>query len=470
MSLVFRNSETLKGFDRWLRWAIQVFVQNTSDFPVSIFTLPVLENSHTIRLGQSVNTSGSMEFILVIYWIGPSADRSRGAILIDNSPSLRPGTYYAKELKQVLPPEVFERNPWQLMWLIPHLAIIAASISALLLTNIHWGYRLLLAAAIGHSYGCLMYLAHEILHGTVVKNSTLQNWLSGICMLPYCISPEHWKAWHNRSHHCHTSKTGRDPDSFGDVYMNRKAPFAKFTTKLAPGSGYLRSWFFMGFWFSFHALVTLFVHSKVFEYWKPAQRRKQLALFSAMVAFWAGVGYAVGPYNFAFVYLLPMVVANCVQMFYISTNHLFCDETQEENDPLINSLTVSTPRWVSWLHLNFGYHVEHHVMPYANSKHAPKIQAALKEHFGTRYHEMPLQQALRVLYETPPVHLSRQELVNMRTGVVYSTLGPNGELPRVVDQVAVPVRPRKRMKNRPAVVEVPAPESSAEDIKQNRAA
>lgn len=382
-------------------------------------------------------------------------------MLIENQPSLQPSSYYAKTLRQELPPEVFQRNLLQILWLPLHLAVIAAAIYAQLSYSLDWWWRVLLAVVIGHSYGCLMYLAHEILHGSVLKSRSWQTWLGGLCMLPYCIGPEHWRAWHNHSHHCHTSKSGRDPDSFGNVHMIMKVPIAKFTAKLAPGSGYLRSWLFMGFWFSFHAVVTLFVHSKYYAYWPPAQRRRQIALFAAMVGFWATVGYQVGPYDFAFIYALPIVVANCVQMVYISTNHLFCDATEEENDPLANSLTVSTPRWVSWLHLNFGYHVEHHIFPYINSKHAPRIQAALKKRFGNRYHEMPLTQALRVLYETPPVHLSRSELVDLRDGTVYSTLGADGELPHVIDHVPVPVRPRKRV--RPA-------DSSEEPAESKRAA
>lgn len=325
-----------------------------------------------------------------------------------------------------------------------HLIVIGAAAAFLLTTNAHWGFRLLSAILIGHSYGCLMYLAHEILHGSVVKNSRLQSWLSGLCMLPYCIGPEHWRAWHNRLHHCHTSKSGQDPDSFGNIAMQRQTSFARFVAKLAPGSGYRRSWLFMGYWFSSHALVTLFVHSKLYNYWPPQQRRRQIALFVAMAGFWGAVLTLVGPYHFAFLYVLPMVVANCVQMSYIATNHLFCDETEAQNDPLANSLTVSTPRWINWLHLDFGYHVEHHIFPYVNSKHAPRIQAALKERFGTHYHEMPITRAWRVLYQTPPVHLSRKELVDLRDGTVYSTLGTQGELPKVIDQVSVPVRPRKR--------------------------
>src|SRR5258707_8332788 len=111
---------------------------------------------------------------------------------------------YAKELRDDLPAESFQRNPARLWWLPAHLALVGGVACTLLTTDIHWGLRLLLSVVIGHSYGCLMYLAHEILHGSVVKSSRLQNWISGVCMLPYCIGPAHWKAWHNRAHHGHT--------------------------------------------------------------------------------------------------------------------------------------------------------------------------------------------------------------------------------------------------------------------------
>lgn len=357
--------------------------------------------------------------------------------------SLKACVQYAKELRPQLPAEVFERNPRRLLWLPVHLVIVGTAIAILLTTGIGWGWRLALSALIGHSYGCLMFLSHEILHGTVVKSLRLQNWLSGLCMLPYCIGPAHWKAWHNRAHHGHTSQSGADPDSFGNVTMFLCNRVARFMLTFAPGSGYLRSWLFLGFWFSFHSIVTLFIHSQRYDYWSTARRRRQIALFFLMAGFWAAVAATVGPVNFAYLYLLPMVVANVLQMSYIATNHLFCDETDDVNDPLANSLSVTVPRWLAWLHLNFGYHIEHHIYPYMNPRHAPRVRAALEARYGKRYHSLPIMTALRVLYQTPPVHLSQKELVDLDTGAVYSTLGELGELPRQTEQVAVPVRPRR---------------------------
>jgi len=362
---------------------------------------------------------------------------------MDDHGSMQACAQYAKELRPDLPRESFQRNPMRLLWLPAHLAIIGAAVTTLLATDIHWGWRVLLAALIGHSYGCLMFLAHEILHGTVVKNGRVQNWLSGICMLPYCIGPAHWTAWHNQAHHGNTSKSGVDPDSFGNVTMFMCNRMARFTLTFAPGSGYWRSWLFLGFWFSFHAIITLFIHSVQYDYWSESRRRKQIALFFAEAGFWVAVAAAVGPFHFLFLYILPMVVANMLQMSYIATNHLICDETRDVNVPLANSLSVSVPRWLSWLHLNFGYHIEHHIFPYMNARHAPQVRAAIEARYGKRYRSLPLLEALRVLYSTPPVHLSQKELVDLDTGAVFSTLGPEGQLPQQIDQVPVPVRPRR---------------------------
>src|SRR5258708_8473933 len=113
-------------------------------------------------------------------------------------------------------------------------------------------------------------------------------------MLRYCIGQAHWKAWHNGAHHGHTSQSGTDPDLFGNVTMFMCNRVARFMLKFAPGSGYLRSWLFLGFWFSFHAVTTLLIHSQQYNYWSVARRRRQIALFLGMVAFWASVATAVG--------------------------------------------------------------------------------------------------------------------------------------------------------------------------------
>src|SRR6478752_635587 len=87
---------------------------------------------------------------------------------------------YARQLRPSLPAELFQRNPLRLLWLPAHLTVIALAVTVLLAGDLAWGWRILVSAILGHSYGCLTFLAHEILHGTVVKNARLQNVLGGI--------------------------------------------------------------------------------------------------------------------------------------------------------------------------------------------------------------------------------------------------------------------------------------------------
>ncbi len=356
---------------------------------------------------------------------------------------LKPLSCYAKELRQKLPAELFARSPARLWWLPIHLAVIFAAGAALLHAGLPLAGKLGLALVIGHSYGVLGFMGHEILHGSVVKGRGLQDWLGGLCFLPYCVGPVHWRTWHNKFHHCHT-ESGPDPDSFGNVRTYLAQPAMREIAKFAPGSGYLRSYFFLGFWFSAQALWVLFAHSRQFHYWPPVQRRRQLWLFAGMVAFWASILGAVGFSNFLYLYILPMFIANALQMTYISTNHMLCDETEETNDPLANSLSVQVPWPMSHLHLNFGFHVEHHIFPAMNPRHAPRVQSLLQQQFGPRYHNLPLWQALLTIYRTPRIHLSRRELVDMRTGDVFSTLGAHNELPHPIERVPMPVRPRRQ--------------------------
>src|SRR5207253_2376437 len=135
-------------------------------------------------------------------------------------------------------------------------------------------------------------------------------------------------------------------------------------------------------------------------------------------------------------------VANAIQMSYIATNHFLNPETRDTNDPLLNSLTVSVGPLARLLHLNFNYHVEHHVLPSMNPRHAPLVRDLLVRKFGDRYHEMPYWKAIYWLYRTPRVHWDADHLVNPRTGTLYHTIEP-GQPPRLERRLPVPVpRPR----------------------------
>jgi len=110
-------------------------------------------------------------------------------------------------------------------------------------------------------------------------------------------------------------------------------------------------------------------------------------------------------------------------MSYIATNH-FLNPLTECNDPLANSLSVTGPRWLEALHLQFGYHVEHHVFPTMSGRHAPAVRGVLQDLYGDRYLSMPHARALRLLYTRPKVHLTHDTLIDPRTMATFNALAP----------------------------------------------
>jgi fatty acid desaturase len=131
----------------------------------------------------------------------------------------------------------------------------------------------------------------------------------------------------------------------------------------------------------------------------------------------------VGAYTFPFLYVVPVVIANAVVMSYIATNH-FLNSLTDVNDPLVNSLSVTGPRWLEILHLNFGYHVEHHIFPTMSSRFGPQVRDVLVRLYGERYLTMPHTRALRLLYSRPKVHGDHDTLVDPRTLATFRTVMP----------------------------------------------
>jgi fatty acid desaturase len=239
----------------------------------------------------------------------------------------------------------------------------------------------------------------------------------------YCLSPTLWSAWHNQAHHGNTGKPVVDPDGFGTLGFWRKNAVVRALEQFAPGSGRKRSAAFLPMWFSVHSLLVLVFHSERNGYYARISRRVVYAETAAMAAFWLAVLAWIGPWNFVFVYVVPLAVANAVVMSYIATNH-FLNPLTETNDPLANTLSVTAPRWLEALHLQFGYHVEHHLFPTMSGKHAPAVRDVLVRLYGDRYLTMPHARALRLLYTRPKLHDGHDVLVDPRTEERFNALAP----------------------------------------------
>jgi fatty acid desaturase len=330
---------------------------------------------------------------------------------------------YAREVRQHLPASVFRPAPGRLLGLPVHLAVIAGGAAIVVLGAPRWYIALACAVVAGHSWGCLGFLAHEAMHHAVVRNRALEKLVGYAGFAIYGLSPTLWVAWHNQAHHGNTGKPVADPDGFGTLRFWEKSRVVRALEAFAPGSGRLRSALFLFLWFSVHSLLVLVFHSERNDYYARVSRRTVYAESAAMLAFWAGVLALVGPWCFLFVYVVPVLVANAMIMSYIATNH-FLNPLTETNDPLANTLSVTAPRWLERLHLQFGYHVEHHLFPTVSGRHGPAVRDVLRRLYGDRYLTMPHTRALRLLYTRPKIHDTHDTLVDPRTLATFRTLAP----------------------------------------------
>jgi fatty acid desaturase len=182
--------------------------------------------------------------------------------------------------------------------------------------------------------------------------------------------------------------------------------------------------------FSVQSLHMLLVARKR-GYLTARQHRLALLETGLGIAVWVGLLAVMGPATFVLACVLPLFVANVIVMAHIFTNHSLSPLTPV-NDPLENSLSVTVPRWVDFLTLRFGFHVEHHLFPWMSSRHAVEVRRLVVARWPNRYQSMPLWRALWRVHQTPRVYRESTTLFDPCTGRSAPTLGepePSEPLP-----------------------------------------
>jgi len=338
-----------------------------------------------------------------------------------SEPDLRNIGFYSQHLRSKLPSNIFEPKVERVFWLVGYVLIIAMAFSALALFQLPIIVKIALGLVIGTFFGGLGFFAHELLHGSVIRNRKLQDVIGFFCLMPFFISPTFWRYWHNLLHHGKTQAIIADPDAYPTLKIYRYSKFMQFMFPFTPGSGHKRGYLYFFFWFSFHVFVAqtyLRFRNSIFS--KMDQTRVSLE-FGAQILIWGSFLYWMGPHNLLWTFVIPLFAQNYFAMSYIATNHNLSPLTKI-NDPLRNSLTVTNHPWLEWLHLNFGYHVEHHIFPTVSGLHAKKIHAVLKSDFPEDFRYMKKITAMKKLYSTSRIYKNSKTLINPESGMTYETL------------------------------------------------
>lgn len=327
--------------------------------------------------------------------------------------------WYASRISKHLPKDMFRPVPARLLGGLAYALIVIFAFLAIGLFSLHPIINLLLSVIIGFSFAGLGFLGHEILHGTVVRKRWLINILGAIAFWPLSTGPELWKKWHNLSHHVHTQHEENDPDAWPTLERISKMKVFRWVYRLPLFIRATASFASLTFQFTMHSIKCFFMYIKEFQ---PKKQPKVVLQAIIPWVTWIGLLFIMGFQNWFFAFLLPLLIANFIVMAYISTNHRL-NPLVPVNDPLANSLTVTVPKWVNFLHFNFSYHTEHHLFPAMSSKYYPVVKQHIKRMWPERYHEMPMGKALIALWKTPRVYQHHHELIDPQGGKVYGSLG-----------------------------------------------
>ncbi|HZG16015.1 MAG TPA: acyl-CoA desaturase [Candidatus Bathyarchaeia archaeon] len=332
---------------------------------------------------------------------------------------LRTFGWYAARIAPHLPKEAFSPVPSRLWGGFLYLLVAALGIIAIGILTLPWWANILISLAIGVCFSGMSCLGHEILHGTVVRKRWLRDWLGAIAFMPLNVGPYLWSKWHNQTHHIHTQVEEKDPDHWPTYEQLLDRPVFRQMYRLPL---IVRS---VVHFCSLLILFTIFSTKMFFSFVGEFKKKKQPFVYMQFMipwAIWIGLLVWMGPVKWLFAYLVPLLITNFILMCYISTQHNL-NPLGDVNDPLVNTLSVTVPKWVDILHFNFSYHTEHHIFPGISSKYYPLVKEQVKKMWPEIYHELPFGKALLVIFKTPRVYNGKTELFDPHQEKTYGLLG-----------------------------------------------
>jgi fatty acid desaturase len=329
---------------------------------------------------------------------------------------LVPQAEYAKKLRPLLPAEAFQPDPSKLLILLINLAVLVvgwaiASYLDRIPLYLCWLY-LPFAVVMGNSTIVLLFSSHDLMHGSVIRNSSWQKAIALLGLSMLWMPPTLWQSVHNRVHHSKTNSLA-DPDR--NYLYDQPNTWGKWIQDLfVPSLSVNPFWLIVGMgtaWgvHTFRNLTSVLLFNSESVDYVPAafkvSKKDRLAIALELVIIFTihlSICFYLQfePLKLLLGYFLPIGLGYSGVMFYIYTNHMACRMT-EVNDPLANSVSIGVPKLFDRLHLNFSHHTEHHIFPALNSDYYPMVQELLKTYYPKRFQYLSALEAWNLLRQTP---------------------------------------------------------------------
>jgi len=297
----------------------------------------------------------------------------------------------------LLPDAAFRPATYRLAKVGLHVAVVVTGWLAIrYLPSPYWP---VIALVIGISLSAIAFLAHDAIHGSIVRNGPLRT-IVEILLWSLLLMP---RSVYKRVHHRHHRSTNSEDDPDRRFLPNELTVAASaYARTFFPN----KQWRYGAIWFLHFVAYSVRHTSAAFS--SLPQRlglvtavpsytlRERLAigselaiivLLQAAAWFIAADASAHRLMAYAFAVPVPIVVMSAAVSFYFFTNHGL-KPIGEDADVLAGSTSIIVPRPFNWLHSNFSYHAEHHLFPAMNSDYYPLVSELLRKHFGAEYHRV----------------------------------------------------------------------------------
>lgn len=314
-------------------------------------------------------------------------------------------------IRRELPAAVFAPRPWRALWIVPLLSL--AVFGTVLLATEALGVltSLICIFLVGNAYASMLLLAHEAMHGALMRSRYGQHALAWIGFTPFLVSPTLWRVWHNEVHHGHTNEIDRDPDIFAGEASHASTATSRFVLRFVPGAGGLASVVFPFVWFCVQGQIVLWFLSRRMRGFERLRRGRAALEAGSMLVFWVGLAFVVGWERAPVAIFAPLAIGNAWLMSYIATNHLM-RPLVDAPDPLRSSMSVRTWPLLDRLHFRFSHHVEHHLFPAMTGAGLPRVRSWLLRNVPEGYVCPSHLRAIVSLYRTPRTYRDSTTLID----------------------------------------------------------
>jgi fatty acid desaturase len=313
-----------------------------------------------------------------------------------------------------LPLPAFTPCPLRLLWFIPLICSILGLSYVIIRVPLLFPLPFLISLLIGILYSSMFFFGHEISHGAIVRTRWVQNLLLYVTFSIFCLSPHLWRVWHVRVHHTFTNRKGWDPDNYKSNDEFKNTFLNRLILRIAPGSENWMSILFLPTWFTIFCQHVLWVSSQRCKGFGSLNRSRAALESFGMLLFWVLLILFLDTANSFLLILIPMMTANAVVMSYIITNH-WLRPLSPINNPVENTMSVTTSKFFDFLFFHFSHHVEHHLFPSMSSSYLPLVRKSLKKIVGEKYLSPPHWKAIVIVFTTPRVYKGDNKLIDPLT-------------------------------------------------------